>query len=302
MKHLIAIVVTALFTWPLSATHARCYVVTPAEAFAGAEAVFVGKVISVSDPTFPVAGRAPQVFNLVRPIKVRFAAERVYRGKILRQIEVETRTGGLEWGYDFKVGKRYLVYAQAARDNQHGLVVNGCGPSRLLNEATEDLKLLEGWTSASGHPIVSTDGMAADVAGTWTGRSICVGNRPACKNEEVVYRFVPVPGKSDLVTLYADKILDGKRVPMGKLDFVYDKEKGTLSCDFKRGQTHGLWSYQLSGDNLQGTLVIFPDKNVGRTVQAHRTTEDRVPKAPPLTEYEARNDHEALPSRDAVQN
>lgn len=29
----------------------------------------------------------------------------------------------------------------------------------------------------------------SDVVGTWTGESLCVGNRPACQNEVVVYRF-----------------------------------------------------------------------------------------------------------------
>ena len=33
---------------------------------------------------------------------------------------------------------------------------------------------------------------ASSVVGTWSGESICVGNRPACKDEVVVYRFEPV--------------------------------------------------------------------------------------------------------------
>jgi hypothetical protein len=30
---------------------------------------------------------------------------------------------------------------------------------------------------------------ASSVIATWHGESICLGNRPACRNEEVVYRF-----------------------------------------------------------------------------------------------------------------
>ena len=133
-----------------------------------------------------------------------------------------------------------------------------------------------------------TNADATKVIGTWTGESICVGYRPACKNEVVVYRFVAVPGKSDVVTLYADKILDGKRVPMGKLDFVYDEKKNELSGEFTRRQTHGLWQFKVTGDVIEGTLVLLPDKSVGRQVKVHRTTEDKVPEAPSLTEYEAR--------------
>src|SRR5436305_1657485 len=77
------------------------------------------------------------------------------------------------------------------------------------------------------------------VLGTWKGESICVGNRPACKNEVVVYRFEAVPGKAGIVLQLADKIIDGQRVPMGKLEFQYNEAKGELSGEFTRGQTHG---------------------------------------------------------------
>jgi len=75
---------------------------------------------------------------------------------------------------------------------------------------------------------------ASSIVGTWTGESICVGNRPACKNETVVYRFEPVPGRSTFVTLLADKIIKGKRIPMYKLDFQYDESKRTLSATSRR--------------------------------------------------------------------
>jgi hypothetical protein len=144
MKHLVAITITVLVAFPMSAAHPRCYVPTPTEALAGAKAVFVGKVISITDPTLPAEGISYRVFNLVRPVKVRFAVEHVYRGRKIREIEVGTQTGGLDWGYEFKVGERYLVYAQQAGDSKRGLVVKGCSRSRPVNEAAEDLKLLNG--------------------------------------------------------------------------------------------------------------------------------------------------------------
>lgn len=140
----------AIGTSPLSATHARCYIPTPPEALAGAKAVFVGKVISVFDPALPPEGLTFRVINVVLPVKVRFAVEHVYRGRKIREIEIGTRTGGLEWGYEFKVGERYLVYAQQAGDSKDGFVVKGCGRSRLVTEAAEDLKLL------TGPPILRT--------------------------------------------------------------------------------------------------------------------------------------------------
>lgn len=124
------------------------------------------------------------------------------------------------------------------------------------------------------------------VLGTWKGESICTGNRPACKNEVVVYRFEPVPGKSGVLLLFADKIIDGQRVPMGKLEFQYDQAKGTLSGEFTRGQTHGLWQFTVSGDTMEGTLVLLPTRELGRRVKVKRVAEDQVPAAPGREMYE----------------
>ncbi|MBI1760006.1 MAG: hypothetical protein HYR56_01080 [Acidobacteria bacterium] len=121
---------------------------------------------------------------------------------------------------------------------------------------------------------------APSVAGTWKGESVCAGNRPACKYEVVVYRFVPVAGKPAVMRLLADKIINGERVPMGALEFQYDQTKGTLSCEFTAGSTHGLWQFQVSGDALEGSLVILPDKALARKVKAKRANLRDVPPAP----------------------
>jgi hypothetical protein len=124
--------------------------------------------------------------------------------------------------------------------------------------------------------------------GTWTGRSICVGNnRPACKDETVVYRFVPFTGAPWQLRCLADKIIEGKRVPMGALMFQYDDKAHLLRCEFKKGNTHGMWSYAVAGDSLTGDLVTLPGGDKGRDVRAVRVTdESKLPAAPSLKEYE----------------
>ena len=122
-----------------------------------------------------------------------------------------------------------------------------------------------------------------------SGESICAGDRPACKNEVVVYRFEAVAGKPGVVTLLADKIINGQREPMGKLDCQYDEAKGTLSGEFTRGQTHGLWQFQISGDTMEGTLVILPARDLARRVKVRRVREDQVPAAPARELYEGAN-------------
>jgi hypothetical protein len=126
---------------------------------------------------------------------------------------------------------------------------------------------------------------AAGVTGTWSGQSVCVGKRPACKNEVVVYRFEPVPGRSTLITLLADKIIKGKRVPMYKLDFQYDEVRHALSCEFTQGHTRGLWEYKVDGDSMQGTGIVLPGKSVARRVKVRRVREDQMAAAPDRDSY-----------------
>ena len=45
-------------------------------------------------------------------------------------------------------------------------------------------------------------------------------------------------------------------------------------------------SYTVTGDTMSGTLIILPDKSLGRRVSVHRVSEDKLPKAPALKEYD----------------
>jgi hypothetical protein len=124
------------------------------------------------------------------------------------------------------------------------------------------------------------------ILGTWTGTSTCVGNRPACKDETVVYRFVAFEGHPEQVRLLGDKIVQGKRVPMGALVFDVAQESRTVRSEFTRGQTHGVWSFTVADSAMTGTLVILPDSSSAREVTVHRVNERDVPEAPPPSDYD----------------
>lgn len=126
---------------------------------------------------------------------------------------------------------------------------------------------------------------AASLVGTWSGESICVGKRAACKNEVVVYRFEPVAGRSTLITLLADKIIRGKRVPMYKLDFQYNETRRTLSGNFTQGRTQGTWEYKVIGDSIEGTGILLPGESIARRVKVKRVREDQMPAAPNRDAY-----------------
>lgn len=99
--------------------------------------------------------------------------------------------------------------------------------------------------------------------GRWTGESICVGSRPACTNESVVYKIAKPPDQARKVTIEADKIVDGQTVRMGSIDFKYDREVRTLI-----GQVPiGVWKLTVSGNSMEGTLTQTSDNSVVRRVK-----------------------------------
>lgn len=112
------------------------------------------------------------------------------------------------------------------------------------------------------------------ILGVWRGTSLCVNLEaaPACRDEEVVYEFremtPPVAGK---LNLNADKIVDGKVVPMGAFDLAWDPRRGAWSYEIQTPRVHALWSFeQPRGDDLAGTLVLLPDRTLVRKAAAHR--------------------------------
>ncbi len=112
----------------------------------------------------------------------------------------------------------------------------------------------------------------SDLIGNWSGESICVNKDkfPACRDEQVVYRIVQSSGKSNMLTVTADKIVNGKPETMGVLEFVYDAQKQTLSSEFTRNNWHGIWELALKGDLMEGTLATLPDKTIVRRIKVKK--------------------------------
>jgi TonB family protein len=116
------------------------------------DAIFVGrvtKIARVGEPTVAEQG----ALMLGKPgfrARVWFAIERSYRGIDARRrvISVETWVGVVEAGavYNFKVGERYLVYADGQyrmkRLDYSTLVVDSPGPSKPAAEAGQEMSQL----------------------------------------------------------------------------------------------------------------------------------------------------------------
>src|SRR5262245_41893527 len=73
----------------------------------------------------------------------------------------------------------------------------------------------------------------AQLIGTWRGTSTCTDRvaAPACQDETVVYEFTAGP-RPGTVHWAADKVVNGKREPMGEFDLVYVKAESCWKAEF----------------------------------------------------------------------
>ena len=128
-------------------------------------------------------------------------------------------------------------------------------------------------TVAQGEkPLGAQSSEISKLVGDWSGESICVNKEkfPACNNERVVYHVVVASGKTDTVTLTADKIVNNKPETMGTFDFVYNAQRQTLTSEFKNDKVHIIFEFAVKGDVLEGTLATLPDRTLVRRIKVKK--------------------------------
>jgi hypothetical protein len=115
-------------------------------------------------------------------------------------------------------------------------------------------------------------GTVAEIVGTWSGSSVCADRQaaPACNDEKVVYEINATSGKPNTVSVNADKVVDGKRVSMGVLEFTRDTKDGSWSSEFDTPRSHAVWRLTVNGTTLTGTLTLLPSKAMVRKVDLRR--------------------------------
>lgn len=132
--------------------------------------------------------------------------------------------------------------------------------------------------AAAAAPAADTGHASAELLGSWTGTSICTDREvaPACKDEVVVYEFT---GGKDAGSVHwkADKIVDGKRQPMGELDMTYDAADACWKAEFVSPRAHVVWCLAASAEQLKGTAWLLPGKRTVRKVEAQKQR-DAPPK------------------------
>ena len=104
------------------------------------------------------------------------------------------------------------------------------------------------------------------IRGVWRGKSTCVQKESACRDETVVYRFATRLGKPGLLTVSADKIVDGRVLNMGSLEFQYVADEKMFVCKYAQG----VWRLSLLGEKIEGTLTR-PDGSLFRRLVLQKT-------------------------------
>ncbi len=108
----------------------------PAQAFEGAAAVLMGKVVSIDD------GPGPYLVTATLQVSRIWKGEKIFLQKILT-----TRDLGAMCGFYFQVGKSYVIYAYKNQDGQ--LETNNCTRSASTDRAAADLMYLSSLSSAA---------------------------------------------------------------------------------------------------------------------------------------------------------
>lgn len=108
--------------------------------------------------------------------------------------------------------------------------------------------------------------------GEWDGTSSCVDKVkfPSCHDEVVIYHVARSSAGDSYVTLSADKVVGGKAAAMGDLDFRFDPSLKAWTSQIKTSGGNELWSFQVTGSELSGTLVELPSNTLIRKVTAKK--------------------------------
>ena len=106
-----------------------------------------------------------------------------------------------------------------------------------------------------------------EIAGDWTGESICTIKTSPCHDEHVIYH-ISQPDSNGKLKIDADKVVNGKPEPMGTIDCTFDKKASTLTCPTNNG---GKWEFSVTGNKMEGTLKL-PDGTIFRRVNVAKET------------------------------
>ena len=111
----------------------------------------------------------------------------------------------------------------------------------------------------------------SQLLGTWRGTSTCTDRvaAPACNDEVVVYEFTNGV-KAGTVHWAADKVVNGKREPMGEMDLVYDEAEKCWKAEFSSPRVKSVWRLSVDGNKMTGSARLLPGNETIRKIDARK--------------------------------
>jgi len=97
--------------------------------------------------------------------------------------------------------------------------------------------------------------------GTWKGSSICQIKNSACHDENVVY-YISRLNKDAILEIKANKIVEGKEIEMGTIQFHYDSNTKQITSV---SQPNAIWNFQRKQNTIEGTL--YNNKELYRIIK-----------------------------------
>src|SRR6266404_5945871 len=145
---------------------------SPCQEYGRASVVFVSTAIAVRTVARPANSDKVET-EYWAPRRFKFFIEKSFLGLTGTETEVSTGLGGGDCGYDFKIGKRYVVYAYKSGKTGR-LVTSICSRTNPFENANDDIEFLR--SLESQQPGVTISGevrrMRQNVA---SGDSVYVG-------------------------------------------------------------------------------------------------------------------------------
>ena len=147
-------------------------------------------------------------------------------------------------------------------------------------------------------------------SGTFAGELICVGNRPGCKNENVVSVIEPAGRNAEDILLVFDFTQGGARIPVFRVrlhkgqDIKYFDGKFLTDRDWVNygyvvtgtpvvagtgtGRIYTITITATDTNVLEGTISLTDSNTVVRRIKLKRVKPDQVPPAPSPIMYQSR--------------
>jgi hypothetical protein len=112
----------------------------------------------------------------------------------------------------------------------------------------------------------------SQLLGTWRGTSTCTDRvaAPACNDEVVVYEFTKGV-KPGTVHWAADKVVNGKREPMGEMELAYDETEKCWKAEFSSPRVKSVWRLSVDGNKMTGSARLLPVGETIRKIEAARS-------------------------------